>query len=324
VPFEQPVEVLDGLDVSWRRAGHILGAATVALHSTEHDIVTLFSGDLGRFTHPLLLPPAPIGRSDLVVCESTYGDEKHETIGPDGVLTTAIEHILDREGVLIIPAFAVDRTEVVLWHLDRLVASGQIPDIPMYVDSPMACRALDVYREEARRRSAEFRPELRGADLFSSLQLREITSVDESKSLNHRSGPMVIVSASGMATGGRVLHHLAHRIRDRDNAVLLVGFQAPGTRGEALRNGARELKMLGHYFPVEAKVFSVDLSAHADQADLLEWLNTADPQPRTIYVNHGEPDASGALVRAINDRLRLRSVIPRPGERIRLDHPKQT
>jgi metallo-beta-lactamase family protein len=135
---------------------------------------------------------------------------------------------------------------------------------------------------------------------------------------------MVIVSASGMATGGRVLHHLAHRIRDRDNAVLLVGFQAPGTRGEALRNGARELKMLGHYFPVEARVLSVDLSAHADQADLLDWLNTADPEPRMIYVNHGEPDASAALVRAIDDRLRLRSVIPRPRERIRLDRLQQS
>ena len=183
----------------------------------------------------------------------------------------------------------------------------------------MACRALDVYREEARSGSPEFRPELRGQDLFPSLRLTETNTVEESMALNDRSGPMVILSASGMATGGRVLHHLAHHVGKRDNAVLLVGFQAPGTRGDALRHGARELKMLGKYFPVAAEIFSVDLSAHADQADILDWLGTAEPPPRMVYVNHGEPEASSALVHAIDNRLGLRSVVPRPGERIRLD-----
>lgn len=319
VPFDRATEVIEGLEVTWHRAGHILGAATLALHFVDDDIVAYFSGDLGTSGHPLLLPPAPMGRADVVVTESTYGDEEHAPADPAEAIAAAIDYVVDRRGVLIIPAFAVDRTEVVLWHLDRLIADGRVDDIPVFVDSPMACRALDVYRSEARRGSPEFRPEHQGAELFPSVRLSEITSVDDSKSLNTRDGPMVIVSASGMATGGRVIHHLAHRIRDKDNAVMLVGFQAPGTRGDSLKNGARQLKMFGQYYPVEAKVFSVELSAHADQSDLIDWLDTASPAPRFVYVNHGEPPASAALIEAIGDQLGLEAVAPRQGERIRLD-----
>ncbi len=319
VPFDTPTRVLQGVDVTWRRAGHILGAATLTIHSLEDDIVTVFSGDLGRSTHPLLLPPPPIGRADLVVTESTYGDERHPDRDPERQIAEAIDHVVERRGVLVVPAFAVDRTEVVLWHLDRLVSAGRVPDLPIFVDSPMACRALDVYREEARRGSPEFRPDRHGTDLFPALRLSEVTSVDESKALNDRRGPMVIVSASGMATGGRVIHHLTQRIGDEDNAVMLVGYQAPGTRGEALRNGARQLKMFGQYHPVRARVFSVELSAHADQDDLIAWLATTSPPPRTVFVNHGEPPASEALTHAIEDRLGVYAVVPKPGERVRLD-----
>jgi metallo-beta-lactamase family protein len=319
VPFDRSREVIGGVEVTWHRAGHILGAATVALHLVDDDIVTRFSGDLGTSRHPLLLPPAPIGRADVVVTESTYGDEEHSHADPEEAIAEAVAHVVDREGVLIIPAFAVDRTEVVLWHLDRLISDGRIPDIPVFVDSPMACRSLDVYQSEAHGGSPEFRPELHGADLFPSVRLTQVTSVDDSKSLNSLRGPAVIVSASGMATGGRVIHHLAQRIGNRDNAVMLVGFQAPGTRGDSLRSGAQQLKMFGQYYPVEAKVFSVDLSAHADRTDLINWLGTAAPAPRMIYVNHGEPPASDALVEAIHSRLGVNAVVPRPGERIRLD-----
>ena len=218
----------------------------------------------------------------------------------------------------MIPAFAVDRTEVVLWHLDRLVASGRVPDLPVFVDSPMACRALAVYQDEALSHSPEVRPDLRGSDLFPTIDPVEVLTADQSKLLNTRRGPMVIVSASGMATGGRVIHHLAHRIGDPRNAVVLVGFQAPGTRGAALREGARRLKMLGHYHPVECQIASVDMSAHADRSDLLDWLATADPDPDTVYVNHGEPEASEALASALDDRG-VTAIIPRPGERVRLD-----
>jgi metallo-beta-lactamase family protein len=220
--------------------------------------------------------------------------------------------------VVVIPAFAVDRTEVVLWHLDRLVAAGRVPNIPVFVDSPMACRALEVYRSEARRGSPEIRPDHHGGDLFPTIDPTEVMTTDDSKLLNSRRGPMIIVSASGMATGGRVVHHLAHRIGDWHNAVVLVGFQAPGTRGAALREGARQLKMLGHYHPVEAQVVSLEMSAHADRSDLLDWVGTADPDPDTVYVNHGEPEASEALAEAVRDHG-MTAVIPAAGERVRLD-----
>lgn len=319
VPFDMPTQVLPGIEVTWRRAGHILGAATLLLRIAPDDIEVVFSGDLGTSTHPLLLSPEPIGRANTVVIESTYGDEEHPSDDPELVIAAAIDHIVENQGVLIIPAFAVDRTEVVLWHLDRLIAGHRVPDIPVYVDSPMASRALDVYRSEARRGSPEFRHEHRGTTLFPSVLPIEVSSVDESKALNMRSGPMVVISASGMATGGRVIHHLARRVGDRDNAVLLVGFQAPGTRGEALRSGAGQLKMLGRYHPVRAKVFSAELSAHADQSDLIDWLGTASPQPEMVFVNHGEPAASQALANAVEERLGLQPVIARPGERVRLD-----
>jgi metallo-beta-lactamase family protein len=321
VAFDTPTEVAPGIEAAWQRAGHILGAASIRIRVAACDADVLFSGDLGRSTHPLLLPPAPIGAADAVVTESTYGDEHHPEGDPEEIIAATINRAARRGGVVVVPAFAVDRTEVVLWHLDRLVAAGHVPDIPVFVDSPMALRALRVYQDETRDGSPEIRPELHGAELFSSLQLTEVPTTDESKALNSRRGPMIIVSASGMATGGRVIHHLANRIGDDRNAVLLVGFQAPGTRGDALRSGVRQLKMLGHYFPVRAKVASVALSSHADQDDLVAWANTASPRPRIVYVNHGEPAGSQALVEALHDLVGVGAVIPRQGERVRLDAP---
>ncbi len=319
VPFDHGVAAVEGVRATWRKAGHILGAASIDIELEESGSRIVFSGDLGRSTHPLLLPADPIGKADFVICESTYGDEEHSADDPDDVLADVITEAAGRGGVVIIPAFAVDRTEVVLWHIDRLVATGRIPRLPVFVDSPMACRALDVYRAEAYAGSEEVRPELRGNKLFSSIEVRETRTTDESKALNSRRGPMIIVSASGMVTGGRVIHHLANRIGDDRNAVLLVGFQAPGTRGDALRHGAHQIKMLGRYFAVRARVASVDLSAHADGTDLVDWLATASPNPRLVIANHGEPEACEALVAATEDRLGFDAVVARPGERIRVD-----
>ncbi|MFN3258840.1 MAG: MBL fold metallo-hydrolase [Ilumatobacter sp.] len=316
VDFDTPLEVVPGVTATWRHAGHILGAASIDLHLASSDRHVVFSGDLGRPTHPLLLPPAPIGRADVLVTESTYGDRDHPHVDPDDTIAAAVSEAARRGGVVVIPAFAVDRTEIVLWHLDRLVRSGRVPDVPVFVDSPMASRTLDVYREAARSGSGEIRPEFHGTELFSSLQLRETRSVDASKELNARHGPMIIISASGMATGGRVLHHLAQRIGDDRNAVLLVGFQAPGTRGDSLRQGAREIKLFGQYRRVRARIWSIELSAHADQHELLAWADTAAPPPEVVYVNHGEADRSAALVDAIHARTDTPAVVPAPGERV--------
>ncbi len=321
VDYDTPIDILDGVAATWRRAGHILGAASIHLDLRDSDQRVVFSGDLGHTDHPLLLPPAPIGAADVVVTESTYGDRHHADDDPASAIADTVNEASRRGGVVIVPAFAVDRTEIVLWHLDRLVRDERVPDIPVFVDSPMACRALDVYRDEARNGSAEIRPEYHGTELFSSLQLRQVRAVEESIELNGRLGPMIIISASGMATGGRVLHHLAQRLGDDRNAVMLVGFQAPGTRGEAMRMGVRSIKLLGRYQRVRAAVTSIELSAHADRDDLVRWVGSASPAPGIVFVNHGEPDASAALADALYDQAEIDAVCPRQGERVRLDPP---
>lgn len=320
VPFDTVQNVLPDVEATWQRAGHILGAASISLHLTAHDRHVVFSGDLGQSNHPLLLPPAPLGRADVVIAESTYGERSHPEGDPQELIAEVVTRTARRGGVVLIPAFAVDRTEIVLWHLDQLVAAGHVPDIPVFVDSPMASRALDVYREEARSSSPEIRPEFHGSDLFTSLQLTETRTVNESKALNSRRGPMVIISASGMATGGRIIHHLTKRIGNHKNSIVLVGFQAPGTRGDSLRSGVRQLKMFGHYHPVRADVTSIALSAHADRSDLLDWIQTATRRPEVVYVNHGEVEACAALVEQLNNDGPLIAVAPRQGERVRLDH----
>ena len=316
VDFETSLNVIPDVAATWRRAGHILGAASIDLHLTEPDTHVVFSGDLGRGNHPLLVAPSALGRADVLVTESTYGDRLHDESNAADTIAAVVNEAARRGGVVVIPAFAVDRTEIILWHLDRLVATHRIPNLATYVDSPMALRALDVYRSEARRGSPEIRPEYHGTELFSSLDLREALSVEQSKEINARIGPMIVVSASGMATGGRVLHHLAQRITDDRNAVLLAGFQAPGTRGDALRQGAREIKLLGKYRAVRATVASVDLSAHADQNELLDWALTATPSPEIVYVNHGEPAAAAALVDRLHTDANVIAVSARAGERV--------
>ncbi len=317
IDFNTPIDLGNGVETSFAGAGHILGAASISVE-VDH-IRVVFSGDLGRPTHPLLLPPAEIGHADTAVTESTYGDEEHHDVDHEAGIAEAIGAAFDRGGMALIPAFAVDRTEVVLWHLDRLVADGRLPDVPVFVDSPMANRALDVYQDVVAASSPEIRPEIRGKRLFGSLRLTETRTVDESKELNDRSGPMIIISASGMATGGRIIHHLVHRIGDARNVVILVGYQAPGTRGDRLAKGERHIKMLGAYHQVRAGIRRVELSTHADRSELLDWIGTSSPLPGTVYVNHGEPAASQALVDGLHARFDLTAIAPTKGELVRLD-----
>lgn len=322
VAFDDEVEIVPGVVASWQRAGHILGAASIHLRvdGRSGDQAIVVSGDLGRSTHPLLRPPEDLGAADIVLCESTYGDRHHPEDDNDEVLAEVVGSTADQGGVVVIPAFAVDRTEVVLWHLDRLTEAGRIPELPVFVDSPMALRALDVYREAARERSPELRPELHGEELFTHLDLRESRTVEDSKAINGRRGPFIVVSASGMASGGRVLHHLAGRIGHARNTILLVGFQARETRGDHLARGAKSIKVLGAYRRVRARVVRMDLSAHADQDDLVAWLATASPPPETVFVVHGEEPASWALADRLDAEQALLAVVPRPDERISLDH----
>jgi metallo-beta-lactamase family protein len=335
VPFGEPRQIVPGLEVTWHHAGHILGAAWVDLRVGRPARRIVFSGDLGRGTHPLLGPPTTIDATggppvDVIVCESTYGDDEHPDDDVDGVLVDVVTAAARRGGAVLVPAFAVDRTEVVLHHLDRLVAAGAIPPLPVVLDSPMASAALGVYRHEAAHGSSEFRPEVTRGRLFAHLDLTETRTPEESKALNEHHGPIVIVSASGMATGGRILHHLAVRMGDPRTTILLVGFQAPGTRGAALADGATTIKLLGAHRPVGAEVRSIPLSSHADRSELLDWIGGAVPaaadgsaggRPRgpLVYVVHGEPEAAAALADGLARERHLPAVVARHGERVRLD-----
>lgn len=320
--YDEEVEIAPGVHLTFRPAGHILGSATATLRLADAgDRRIVFSGDLGRPRHPLLRPPAPIGAADIVVTESTYGDRRHDDAGAMDRLAEAITRTARRGGTVLIPAFAVDRTEVVLFHLRRLAAEGRIPRLPVYVDSPMALAALRVYRKALADGQPELLPDLSLLhDPFDAGDVHEVRDVMESKALADLRGPSIIVSASGMASGGRVVHHLARLATSHRNTVLLAGFQAPGTRGRLLADGVRQLKMLGRYVTVRAEVVDLQgFSVHADQTELLAWLETATPPPEIVYVVHGEPAAADALRHHVDRRLGLTAVVPRQGERVRLD-----
>ncbi|HET8960876.1 MBL fold metallo-hydrolase [Nocardioides sp.] len=304
--------------VTLRPAGHILGSATATLEVDGHRV--LFSGDLGRRHHPLLRPPADPPRVDTIVVESTYGDRLHPTPDPS-VLADAVRRTIERGGSVLIPAFAVDRTELVLIELRRLMRSGEVPHVPVFVDSPMALAALDVYQRALDSRSEQLRPELnRGRDIFEAGDLHATRTADDSRRLNRPASPSIIISASGMAAGGRVVHHLAHQLPDRRNTVVLTGFQAEGTRGRRLLDGAREVKIHGRYVPVRAEVVSVpDFSVHSDADETIGWLRRAPGAPGTVYVVHGEQPAAAQLADRIRSELGWCAIVPVYGERVLLD-----
>jgi metallo-beta-lactamase family protein len=311
------VDLGGGIGVELRRAGHILGSRSAAV--THNGSRVVFSGDLGRPDHPLLLPPELPGPADYFVVESTYGDRRHEG-RPTEELAAALTRTLGRGGVALLPAFAVDRTPLLLRVLRGLVSEGRVPDVPVYVDSPMALAALEVYRDAAFQHDGDFRPELlTGDDPFDTGRLKLVPGPVESEKLNDPTRPCIVISASGMATGGRVLHHLEHQLPRSRNSVVLTGYQVQGTRGRALADGAREIKIHGRYIPVRAEVVNIrGFSAHADADQMIGWLRSS-PEPRGVFVVHGEPPAAAAFVETLHAELGWTAVAPRHDERVRVE-----
>lgn len=315
IDFGRTVEVCPGVEVTLQPAGHILGSASAVLDVAGHRVT--FSGDLGRPEHPLLQPPPPPPASETIVVESTYGDRDHLE-GETDLLAEVVTRTIERGGTVLIPAFAVDRTEVVLIALDRLMDTGRIPQVPVYVDSPMALRALGVYRRALALGNPELRTDLEPG-VLDPRDVREAHTAEQSMALNRPAKPCIIVSASGMASGGRVVHHLRHLLPDPDNSVVLVGFQAAGTRGRDLVDGATEVKMHGQYVPVHAEIVQIDgFSVHADADEILGWLANTPSPPKVLYVVHGEPEASTAFAARVRSELGWLTVVPRDGERVRL------
>nr|WP_082829021.1 MBL fold metallo-hydrolase [Microbacterium sp. TNHR37B] len=303
LPFDERRPVAGGVQMTLRTAGHILGAAGIALDVGETRL--RFTGDLGRVDDPLMQPPAPLEDADMLVTESTYGDRHHEQSDPGIMLGDIIRRTAKRNGVVLIPAFAVGRTETVLLHLSRLHDRGEIPGIPIYVNSPMAVSAIEAYR----RHEEEHRLDALELDRMYRLPTL-ISSVDDSKLLNLRGGPMVIISASGMLTGGRILHHLSAYGPDPNNAIVITGYQAGGTRGAALLAGDRTLRIYGTDIQIRAHVHHIEsMSAHADADQLINWMRPAG-QPRAVFVTHGEPRAADTLRARIKRELHWPARVP--------------
>ena len=316
VEYGAPQDLGGGVRVTASRAGHVLGSASMLVEVAGTRV--LFSGDLGRTAHPVLRPRADPPAAATVVVESTYGDREHPE--PDGppheAFADAIRRTVERGGSVLVPAFAVDRTELVLHALSDMVRDDQIPHVPVYVDSPMALSALEVYRRDSQR--DELRPDV-DPELAHLPLLRAARTPDESKALNNPRVPCIVISASGMGTGGRVVHHLRHMLPDRRNTVVLTGYQAVGTRGRTLVDGAAEVKIHGRYVPVEAEVVSDgEFSVHADASELLDWLGALPQRPDVVYVVHGEVSGSRALAARIRAELGFTAVVPALDERVRL------
>lgn len=304
VAFDQTFEPLPGVRASLRLQGHILGAAAVTLEYQGRRIT--FSGDLGRPHDPVMLAPLPPADSDWIVTESTYGDRAHPPETLKDELSEVLGRVAARGGVVVIPAFAVGRAQLLLHIIAQLQSAGQVPTVPVYLNSPMATGVTDLYRQY---------PNLHRIDSASldtiDRMVRVVSSVEESKALNRRKGPMVIVSASGMVTGGRVLHHLIAFAPDPNNAIVLCGFQAGGTRGAAIAAGASTVRIYGQDVPIRAEVVQLSAaSAHADAGEILDWLRQAPRRPRGVFVTHGEPDAADALRVRIQRELGWTAHVP--------------
>ncbi len=318
VDFGHPFTATRGVEARFTPSGHILGAGLVTCEIGGRRLV--FSGDLGRYNVPIMVDPVPVAEADVLLVESTYGNRVHPPDDPTERLIAAVRRAIDQKGWLLIPAFAVGRSQEILYDLRRLEAEGRIPGLPVYLDSPMAIQATVIYAKHPEEHDAELRrASTGGARPFAPRRFHLSQTVEDSKHLNDVAGPGIIVAGSGMATGGRILHHLKRLLPDPRTTVLFVGYQAAGTRGRLLKDGAAEIRMLGVVVPVRATIMVSDAySAHADREEILRWLGGFKRPPGMTYVVHGEAEAAEALRDAIASRLGWNAAVAQDGQRVTL------
>ena len=317
----QSVEVIKGVSLDFGRVGHILGAgsARLSFELNGQKKTLLDSGDLGRYDRPILKDPEPARNADWLLLESTYGNRTHAK-DAEIELRNLIKETVAQRGCLLIPAFAVGRTQDLIYTIRKMEDEGEIPAIPVHVDSPMGLEATEIYCRHPEEHDFEMQ-QLSSQEScpISSRHMVVHKSPEQSKSINQSKGPMVIISASGMATGGRVLHHLKQRLPNLDTTVLFAGYQAEGTRGRLLQDGAKEVKLLGEVVPVRAQIKVIDgFSAHADQGEILRWLGTFKQAPRMTYIVHGEPPAASALADSIRERFKWKVEIAKYQQKVPL------
>jgi metallo-beta-lactamase family protein len=309
VGYDRPVPVAPGVEVEYINAGHLLGSAYASVRTDGLHV--LFGGDLGRYGRPVLPDPSPVAEADVLLVESTYGNRVHPPDDEGEALAEIVRTTAQRKGRLIVPSFAIGRVEEVLYWIKRLEDEQRIPVLPVWVDSPMATEALVQYGRRLEELDPEMRPsgplprEHRAVAAFATDRLRIVASPQQSRELVQSRIPSIVISSSGMATGGRVLHHLAVALPHPENTVLFVGFQAAGTRGRQLIEGAGSVRIHGADVPVNARIAHLDsMSAHADSAEILRWLRSFRRPPSRTFIVHGEPDAAAALQQTIAAELK--------------------
>jgi metallo-beta-lactamase family protein len=319
VPLRTLQELGPGVSYQAINAGHMLGSSAVLVteHASGKEIRLAFSGDLGRPGLPILRDPDKLPAADYLILESTYGGRLHKD---DEVVARKLANIVNRTcargGKIVVPAFAVGRTQQLVLLLHELFDSGQIPKVPIFVDSPLAVETTEVFRKHAELYDEETQQFLKnGEDPFGFTRLRYIRDVGESKALNDLRGPFIIISASGMCEAGRILHHLRNNIENPRNTILITGFQAENTLGRKLVDKLPEVSIFGEPMRVRAEVETInELSGHADQRELLEWIKPVADKVKRIFLVHGEPTQTAALAQAIRERYRLEPVIPTRGQ----------
>lgn len=303
-PFHQELKINDTFKVTFRPVGHILGAASVVVEACGKRIV--FTGDVGRLQDPVMKPPENLPKADYLVIESTYGDRLHPQTDEFAELQEIVNSTVANKGVVLIPAFAVGRAQSLMHILSELMDQNRIPKVPIYLNSPMATNATKIFCDflDTHKLSSE------QCQAFNE-KVTFVKTPDESKALNEKKGPMIIISASGMATGGRILHHLKAFGANPKNTIVLAGFQAMGTRGRALQEGSREMKYHGQIYPINAKVAMLEnVSAHADYAEMMTWLERSEIQPRQVFITHGEASSAFTFKKHLENKFHWSCFVP--------------
>jgi metallo-beta-lactamase family protein len=316
VPYRRVTEIAPGITVEFIPTGHLLGSAYVLMRMPDGKRI-LFGGDLGRYGRPVLQDPTDPVAADVVLVESTYGDRDHAAEDDGEAIARVIKDTAARGGKLIVPAFAIGRVEELLYWIRRLERERRIPELPVYVDSPMAAEALKFYMARAAELDPDSRPTGRDVSAFATARFQTVGSPLQSKALTASKRSAIVLSASGMATGGRVLHHLAAALPDPRNTVLFVGYQADGTRGRQMIEGATEVKIHGQFVPVRARVEKINsMSAHADRGEIIRWLRAMPAPPTRLFLVHGEPKPMDALKGLVREQLGWEALTPGYGETV--------
>ncbi len=324
IKYGEPVQLSKGVEASFHDAGHVLGSSMVRLKVKQdgEQMTLIFSGDIGRWNKPLLENPTLFDEADYVVIESTYGDRQLEAIDETAQeFAEIIKAAAEKGGNIIIPSFALERSQEILYYLNKFRLEGRIPPLPVFVDSPMAISITEVFENYPHLFDGEMKKLLsQEKSPFDFPELKLTRTTEESKELNHLTGSNIIIAGSGMCTGGRIKHHLVNNITREENTILFVGYQASGTLGRHIVDGAKSARILGQYYPVRARIAQVHgFSAHADQNELIKWLSSLTKPPRQVFITHGELDASKNLAKLVGEEKGWETLIPRYRQQVLLD-----